>query len=169
MTCAKHPEKKLMLIGLVLFGACGAPSQQVDAGVTNRPPRILSNAPALRSNWYVSTRCPSLNPRFTLSVEDQDGDRLRSLWFIDDPRRSPAFSPSPTGGGASAQEVAPPGYVGFTSAMANLSTGVHVLSVYVADSDFLEPYPSIDGGTGIGRADGFVDSFSWVLDAKPCP
>jgi hypothetical protein len=161
--------RNVMVVGSVVLVACGAvPQQHLDAGVeTNRPPRITSSTPFdVRSTWYASTFCTSLNPQFTVSVQDPDGDSLRSLWFIDKSASSAPFMGSPRPAGQEVQRIEAPAALSFNSALANLPTGVHLLTVYVADSDFNEV---VDQSVTVSRADGFFDSFTWVLDAEPCP
>ena len=158
-----------MVVGSVVLAACGAvPQQHLDAGVeTNRPPRITSTTPFdVRLTWYASTLCTSLNPQFTLSVADPDADSLRSLWFIDKSATSAPFMGSPKAPGPVVQRIEAPAAMSFQSALANLPTGVHLLTVYVADSDFNEV---VDQSVTVARADGFTDSFTWVLDVEPCP
>lgn len=82
--------QRTVLVALVMAGCAAAPP--ADAGVAvNRPPRVLSNQPAQRATWYATTACTSLNPQFSLTVEDLDSDRLRSMWIID---TSAPFFPS---------------------------------------------------------------------------
>ena len=158
----------VMVVGLVLCGGCGPAAQQPqgDAAVANRPPRILSGTPKLRSTWYASTSCLPLNSHISLTVEDADGDPLRSLWFIDQSAASAPFLGSTRAGGPTTQAVEAPAALAFRSALANLPGGVHLLTAYVADSEFNEV---VDGSVTVTRQDGFVDSFTWVLDVEPCP
>ena len=129
--------QRTVLVALVMAGCAAAPP--ADAGVTaNRPPRVLSNQPAQRATFYATTACPSLNPQFRLTVEDLDSDRLRSMWIIDPETRSAPFFPSVQDGAGTQEVIDAPASLNFKSSLANLPVGVHLLSAYVADSDFNE-------------------------------
>lgn len=109
-----------------------------------------------------------MNEPLRVVVADEDQDSIRSLWLIDQDTGSRPFATSPTAGDAQLQLVNAPASLLFRTELANLSTGVHLLSVYVADAEFNE----VVGGiitAGPAEAPGFVDSFTFVLDASPCP
>ena len=105
---------------------------------------------------------------------------MYSLWFIDKSNdgSSLPFQPNNVATGTQRRSVSAPNALGFKSAMANLSAGTHLLTVYVADSAFQEV---VDGQVNVSRPDrllpdgtlvpdkGSIDSFTWVLDVEPCP
>lgn len=138
--------------------------------------------PQQRIAYYSSTQCN--NPVFSIGVKDDDlSDTMRSLWFIDKEtsRTVVTYSPSvvnPTTTSPGRQITAPT--VSFTNALANLTPGTHLVTVYVTDSEFEEvadPKDPVrvrraqvvlaDGQTAPDTA--YVVSFTWVLDVEPCP
>ena len=147
------------------FAGCGAPQPQLDAGVENHPPRIVQTTPSLRTTWYGTNLCPSLNANFALTVEDLDADVLHSLWFIDPTPESAPWATSPVAGDAQERVVTAPSALSFRNALSNLPPGVPLLTAWVGDSDFNEPVGGAVTVTGAGG----TDSFTWVLDVEPCP
>jgi hypothetical protein len=138
--------------------------------------------PQQRIAYYSSTQCN--NPVFSIGVKDEDlSDTMRSLWFIDKGVGNTVVTYSPTPVGASTtssgrQITAPT--ASFTNALANLTPGTHLVTVYVTDSEFEEvatPMAPVrvrraqvvlpDGQTAPDTA--YVVSFTWVLDVEPCP
>lgn len=163
------------LMGLFAVG-CGAPVPPPPPA-PNSPPRIVNSTPgAVRLTFFNSTACPELNPPFSLVVEERDlRDVLFSHWFINGTNTEP-FIPMTSGpAGSPMRTLNAPVQTAFKMALANLAVGTHVLTVYVADSEFnavvdgqvsLIPRPALaDGGTDSGD----LDSFTWVLDVEPCP
>lgn len=146
----------------------------------NSPLKIVSQEPQEpRTTFYNSTACLGLNPTFKLIAEDEDlADPVFSMWFVDKSNASQPFQPSRIEGGMQRRSVTAPSSLGFKSALANLGAGTHLLTAYVADSNFLEP---IDGQVTVFRPDrvlpdgtkvpdkGSIDNFTWVLDVEPCP
>ena len=145
----------------------------------NSPPRIVGQAPPTpRTTYYSSSGCP--NKTFSLTVEDEDtGDTLRSLWFIDVSPSALPYAPTKTPPNGSKQRaVGAPTSLSFTNALSNLASGTHLLTAYVADSEFDEvsngvinvTRPPVVLPTGeTVTDDGYIDSFTWVLDVEPCP
>lgn len=156
---------RVAMVMTLVFAGCGAPQAPLDAGAENHPPRILETTPALRSTWYATNACPSLNAALRLTVEDLDGDVLHSLWFIDPTPTSPSWASSPIAGGAVKRTVTAPSASSFRAALANLPLGVHLVTAWVADADFLEP---VDGQVSV-TGTGATDSYTWVIDVEPCP
>jgi hypothetical protein len=146
----------------------------------NSPLQIKAQVPKEpRTTFYNSTMCQSLNPAFTLTVEDEDTvDVVSSIWFIGETTTQP-FIPSTVPGGSKIRSVTAPSSLGFRSALANLpADSTHILTVFVADTVFKE----VLGGNvevdlreerlvdGVPVRDvGYKDSFTWVLDVEPCP
>lgn len=112
--------------------------------------------------------CAQLNAPLSVTVEDEDGDSLRSLWLIDQSSSQQPFSPTPTPGGERVQRVNAPASLPFKAELANLSAGVHLLTVHVADANFNEV---VNGVVTVGNEDGrgSIDSFTFVFDVEPCP
>ena len=178
------------MAGLLLFALCCTPLlgciiPQDEQLIGELPPKRngpiaikRTDPPTVRTTWYNSTSCPSLEPSFKLTVEDEDlGDVMSSLWFIGDTNTQP-YAPTPLPGGSNPRNVFPPSSLGFKSALANLIAGsAAVLTVYVADTSFQEV---VGGQVALVPRDtklpdggsldfGKMDSFTWVLDVEACP
>ncbi|MFZ5439888.1 MAG: hypothetical protein ACOZQL_07750 [Myxococcota bacterium] len=155
------------LAAAVLCG-CGGPGPRpsLDASVPNRPPRIVSNAPALRSAWLSGACAATQNQPPRLAVSDPDGDRLRAVWFVDDDFAAPAFATPVDCPADQVCTVASPAAPPFTTRLANLSSGVHLVTAVVADSEF---QALVGDPVTVTREDGFTDAFTWVLDVSACP
>ncbi|MDP1828339.1 MAG: hypothetical protein Q8L48_34035 [Archangium sp.] len=145
----------------------------------NSPLQIRAQTPELRTTFYNSTMCQSLNKAFTLTVEDEDTvDVVSSIWFIGETTTQP-FIPTSVPGGSKIRSVTAPSSLGFRSALANLTSGsTQTLTVFVADTLFQEVLGGnvevqqreerlVDGV--LLRDVGYKDSFTWVLDVEPCP
>ena len=145
----------------------------------NSPLQIKAQAPELRTTFYNSTMCQSLNKPFTLTVEDEDTvDVVSSIWFIGETTTQP-FIPTSVPGGSKIRSVTAPSSLGFKSALANLTAGrTQTLTAYVADTLFQEVLGGnvevqlreerlVDGV--LVRDVGYKDSLTWVLDVEPCP
>lgn len=147
----------------------------------NSPLRIVDQKPVTqRTTFYASTACSSQNEPFELKVNDDDlSDTIHSLWFIDQGPNTVPFQTTPRAPtGSSIRSISAPSALTFTNALSNLTTGIHLLTVYVADSNFDEV---VDGVITVTRPDvtlptgemvtdrGYVDSYTWVLDVERCP
>ncbi len=145
----------------------------------NRPPRIVAarygNERADEVELRTGTACS--REEFNVLVDDLDlDDTLRSFWFIDKTETSLPLSPSPLGGsGQVTRTLSQPS--GIRTQLGNLSAGPHRLTVYVVDSDIQEIQNAQirpverevllpDGKTG--RNDGYVDEFTWFINAVSC-
>ena len=147
----------------------------------NSPLRIVSqNPPEQRTTYYASTSCSDLNKGFELRVVDDDtGDTIQTRWFIDQGPNTVPFQTTPQPPtGSTTRVVAAPRGLTFTNALSNLSIGIHLLSVYVADSNFDEVIngeitvtrPAVQLPSGQMITDfGYIDSFTWILDVERCP
>jgi hypothetical protein len=145
----------------------------------NSPVFLRSVTPELRSKFYSSNQCA--NEPFKVRVSDDDlTDTMRSLWFVDKANNPTPYSPSPLlPPGTAGREITAPTSLSFTNVLANLTSGTHLLSVYVADSEFREvtaagdvtaeraPVLLANGDTATDTA--YVIQFTWVLDVEPCP
>ncbi len=142
----------------------------------NRPPRIVARTPV---DERVSVRTgPGLciRPSFEVTVEDADtGDQLRSQWILDRSDSSFRYRGAlvPADGNARRNVLAPTSGQ-FTSAMVNLTPGIHTLTVSVVDTDFdsttdmaTKTPKTLPDGTVVEDT-GYVDETSWVLEVSPC-
>ncbi len=143
----------------------------------NSPPKIVGESPQLRSTFYRAVGCRS-NPNFRVTVEDEDAnDTLRSLWFVDfttpDTSRyflADAVSAESDGGRRTAKprEIVAPASV--TSYLLGTTFGTHLLTVFVADSQFAGLDTGTIGLEPLGNDRGYQDSYTWVLSVEPvCP
>lgn len=147
----------------------------------NTPPRIVATSPGINAKFFTTASCAAMNKPFSVTVADDDDDNLRSMWFIDYEPPMAAVTPFipnavPPTPGAPARVVSEPTAQNFKSAMANLTAGTHLLSVYVADREFQEfngLVLTVDRQLKVGDASvtdfGYVDSFTWVVKVEPCP
>ncbi|MFZ5442843.1 MAG: hypothetical protein ACOZQL_22750 [Myxococcota bacterium] len=149
----------------------------------NSPPRIVSNLPKQSISYFTSAMCSAQNVPFKVVVSDDDvSDTLRSLWLIDyDPSLGSAasapFIPNAvTSRGQPLRDMPEPTAQSFKSALANLTAGTHLLTVYVADREFQEftgVVATVEREIFVGDASvpdtGFTDSFTWVLKVESCP
>lgn len=148
--------------------------------VKNRPPRIETYTPMNVSVTFRANVACSTRPDFSLVVSDPDvGDTLRSFWFIDKSVNTQPFTPASIGGSASERRVVvAPSSNTFTTALANLMSGSHLLTVFVTDRDIEE----IDNGLVKARDtevtlpdgtkaidDGYEVEHTWILNVEPCP
>lgn len=146
----------------------------------NSPLRIVDQSPPTqRTTYHPSTMCTDLNPNFTVTVVDEDtGDVIESRWFIDQGPNTLPFQTTPLPPNGSAQrDLSAPRGLTFTNALANLSIGIHLLTVYVADSTFGEfdgeirvspRNVTLPNGSTVSDP-GYFDSYTWVLDVERCP
>lgn len=143
----------------------------------NSPISIVDHLPGGFLVGYPPTSC-GVRSAFSLSVQDADpGDQVRSMWFIDIDRDDPlGFEARPLSLAAGQVDVAPPTASGFTSRLANLSTGIHTLTAYVTDSAFADNSANVEvlradvtlpDGTQVADPPS-LDSFSWTLEVS-CP
>lgn len=148
--------------------------------VKNRPPRIETYTPSSVSVTFRANLACSTRPDFSLVVSDPDvGDTLRSFWFIDKTTSTQPFQPATIPGTASVRRVVTaPNSNTFTTALANLMSGTHLLTVYVTDRDVEEIDNGLvkakdtqvtlpDGSTAID--DGYEVEHTWILNVEPCP
>lgn len=172
----------LLLLSIVSGGCVIPQDEQVIPPLPpkrNGPLKIVShNPPDLRITYYNCAFETEKNPKFSVSVKEEDQkDRVYSNWFID---KSDDASPLPTSATLPGPEIiktvnAP----SFGNRLANLQRDTHhLLTVYVADSPFdevvkgkvsvsREPLLLPDGGTLVD--DGSIDTITWVLDIESCP
>lgn len=178
----------LVLVVTSMTGCLFPQDEQVIDGLPpkrNSPVKVVSQEPqAIRTTFFNSTLCQDRNPSFTLTVEDDDlSDQIRSIWFVGD-STTQDFRPNNVTTGTQRRLVTAPNSGSFKTALANLPAGTPtqprstVLTVYVADTDFLEVVGGQislqpraarvlpDGSSAVDR--GSFDSHSWTLDVEPC-
>lgn len=177
-----------VMAGLLLSSGCLIP--QDDQVLDDLPPRrntplrIVNRDPeGPQTTYYTQTSCAPPQG-FSLAVSDDDTvDFIYSLWFIDQDPNTVPFTTTPKPPGSSAtREIKAPSASTFTNALANLTLGTHLLTVYVADTAFNEvdnqlvtagprqvELKTADGGTVVVPDPGYVDSFTWVLQVERCP
>ena len=138
-------------------GGCGAgrmwssSASRCGVAVVNRPPRIIETSPQLRSTYHSGGDCSGLNTAFSVLIEDVDDDSIRSLWLIDQGVSSRLFMTTEEGG-LPLPRIRQPNSLRLLADPGNLTAGLHLLTVYVADTEFNE----------------FVDGpFTFVLDVEP--
>lgn len=179
------------MAGLLLSALAAAPLQgclipQDDQVIPELPPKrnsllsIVDFGPEQkkRLDFYPTGACASpIN--FFVTVSDLDrGDIVRSMWFVDQAAIGIEPRPLPLTSGRAL--VQPPTSIAFTGQMTSLSPDVHTLTVYVTDSTFdvtdngvtafREPIVVGDGGddAGVLIDPAGIDTFTWILDVKPC-
>ncbi|MFT3708294.1 MAG: hypothetical protein QM817_11630 [Archangium sp.] len=177
-----------VMAGLLLSSGCLIP--QDDQVLDELPPRrntplrIVNREPeGPQTTFYTQMSCAPPQA-FTVAVSDDDTvDPIYSLWFIDqDPNTVPFTTTPKPPSSSTVREIKAPSASTFTNALANLSLGTHLLTVYVADTAFNEvdnqlvtagprqvSIPASDGGTVVVPDPGYVDSFTWVLQVERCP
>lgn len=189
-TNAKAIMARLLLCGAVVAGGSGCLFPQSDQVVPTLPPvknqplQIKVSKPAAQPYDFTTGTVPSTpgtpcDPLdFSVSVEDRDlKDDIRSLWFIDKTDVSLPFRPAPVQGTDQlTRTVTQPNSTAFRTAMTSLTTGTHLLTVFVVDTDFdegvegtLKPTTtpvSMPDGSEV-QEPGSMDSYTWVLNVKP--
>lgn len=194
-TNAMQIMARLLLCAALVLGGSGCLFPQDDQvlptlpPVKNRPPRIVDAAPKDQPLEFVSGTKPGSGGvpcdahSFTVTVDDPDlngtvySDTIYSIWFIDKTNDSLPFRPNPIAPTTQgSRTVSQPGASAFRTSLSSLSTGTHLLTVFIADKDFAE---TIDGNViaqsktvtlpdGSEVQDpGYVDSYTWVLRVGP--
>lgn len=151
-------------IGFLAVAGCGGQRGTVtlDASVPNQPPRVVQTSPGLRGRFFTGAACRDLNPTFVVTVSEPEGDALRSQWFIDE--TTGPFVTTPNFEAGEPRTLTAPAAEAFWATLGNLTSGTHVVTVWVTDAEDLE----VIDGQAVTDGGGF-DSFSWVLDVAPCP
>lgn len=194
MTIRNHPQQLSfnaigVMAGLLLSSGCLIP--QDDQVIEDLPPRrntplrIVTRSPeGPQTTYYTQASCAPPGQSFALVVSDDDTvDFVYSMWFIDqDPNTVPFTTTPKASSNSPTREIKAPAASTFTNALANLTLGTHLLTVYVADTQFNEvenqlvtagprqvPLTLADGGTVTVADPGYVDSFTWVLQVERCP
>lgn len=180
----------LLCSALGLVGGSGCLFPQSDQvlptlpPVKNQPLQIVLSDPAAQPYDFTSGTKPNTSATpcddttFFINVNDPDvGDTIRSLWFIDKTDVSLPFRPNPvTPDAKETRKVTQPNSTAFKTAMSSLTTGTHLLTVFVVDTDFDES----DTGTiaaaskTVNMPDGSqvqdpgsIDQYTWVLRVGP--
>lgn len=206
---ANHPEQLehsgartmagllLCLVACAPLSGCLLPQdEQVIPDLPPRrdtAPRIVGSTPPSRWISFATSAACRTNEDFKLIVEDEDtGDTLRSMWFIDFKDVTSTTLPTPYTAnavrplnGALQREVKAPTSTSFTSALSSLAAGTHLLTAYVADREFDEFSGTVvlvnseialaDGGVLRDRDGGVVldvghfDTITWTLQVASCP
>lgn len=152
--------------------------------VKNQPLQIVLSEPAAQPYDFTSGTRPNTpgtpcdEKTFFVNVDDRDlGDTIRSLWFIDKTNVSLPFRPSPVKPTQTeTRTISQPNSTSFRTAMTSLTTGTHLLTVFVVDTDFDEGIDNtlsatsttVDMPDGSQAQDpGSIDSYTWVLRVGP--
>jgi len=152
--------------------------------VKNQPLRIVLADPSKQPFDFTGGTVPNMGTTlcetamFSVTVNDPDlKDHIGSYWYIDQTSNSLPFRPSVVDAtGQVSRTVNQPNSNAFKAAMGSMTTGTHLLTVYVTDTDFQErddgslaalPTPRLmpDGSEVLDP--GYIDSYTWVLRVGP--
>ena len=189
-TAMQIMARVLLCSALGLVGGSGCLFPQSDQvlptlpPVKNQPLQIVNVTPAAQPfNFTTGTKpnsggVPCDDTVFSVLVEDPDvGDTIKSLWYLDKTDVSLPFRPNPVAPtGATQRTIGQPSSNAFKISMSTLTTGMHLLKVYVVDTEFneeegkdLAAAPRIvqlpDGSDA--ENPGSIDQYTWVLNVGP--
>ena len=178
----KIMARVLLCSALGLVGGSGCLFPQSDQvlptlpPVKNQPLQIVLSDPAAQPYDFTSGTKPNTSATpcddttFFINVDDPDlGDTIRSLWFIDKTDVSLPFRPNPVTPGAQVtRKVTQPNSTAFKTAMSSLTTGTHLLTVFVV-VQFVLSQEVTGKDTALSRLNAQIAQLTELLSGQQMP